>query len=162
MKKKIKMDIQCPSCEGTGIYSGMGESKNTAVICHSCKGTGKYHYVYEYEDFTERKIKRGIDRVYLSGYGYGIRTGIINFLNIGEIDMDKEGVSYSDFLSGKIPKHIKKLACPMLADQGACHNIKGFVDKCCELNDGWIGYIPDCKNRCNSNKCWKRFENETI
>ena len=155
------MMIACPYCGGTGIYSGMGESKNTAVICYQCKGTGKYHYTYQYEEFTERKIKQGIDRVYLNNYGYKIGTGIINFSKVGEIDMDKEGVSYDEFLSGATPKHITKLACPMLVDQGACHNIKGFTDKCNKLNGGWIGYIPDCKHRKNDDECWKRFEQST-
>jgi len=158
MKKKIDMFIQCPSCKGTGIYSGMGESENTGVICYQCNGTGKYHYTYQYEEFTERKIRKDIDRVYLSGYGYKIATGIINFSKVGEIDMDKEGVSYAEFLSGKMPEHIKKLACPMLAAQGACRDIKGFTDICNKLNGGWLSYIPDCKNRCNSDECWKRFE----
>lgn len=160
MKKKIEMDIMCPACDGTGVYSGMGEAINVAVICYKCEGTGKFHYVYEYEDFIERKIRKGIDRVYLKGYGYKIGTGKINFDKIGEIDMDEEGISYAEFLNGKMPTHIKKLACPMLADQGACHNIKGFVDKCEKLNGGWFSHIPSCKNRRNSDECWERFLNK--
>jgi hypothetical protein len=158
--KKIEMVIECPSCHGTGIYSGMGESEYTAVVCYKCDGTGKYNYVYRYEDFTGRKIDKGIKRVYLKGYGYKIGLGIINFSGIGKIDMDKEGVSYDEFLNGKMPEHIKKLVCPMLADQGACHDKKGFVDECNKLNGGWLSYIPDCKNKCNFDECWKRFENK--
>jgi hypothetical protein len=161
MKKKIEMDIVCPSCNGTGVYSGMGESKNTAVICYQCQGTGKYHYVYEYEEFTERKISAGIDRVYLKGYGYKIGTGKINFSKVGEIDMDKEGVSYEEFLSGKMPQHIKKLACPMLADQGACHKIKGFTDVCDKLNGGYLNHIPSCKHTTKSTECWDRFDKKS-
>ena len=156
--KRIEMDIQCPYCNGTGIYSGIGESNNVAVICNQCNGTGKYHYIYCYEEFTERKFSSGIERVYLKGYGYRIGTGKINFKDIGEIDMDKEGISYQEFLSGKMPTHIKKLACPMLADQAACHSIKGFTHICDELNHGWLNYIPKCKNKHNSEECWKRFE----
>jgi len=30
--REIRMLIECPDCKGTGVYSGMGESKNTAVV----------------------------------------------------------------------------------------------------------------------------------
>ena len=126
--KEIKMTIECPFCNGTGIYSGMAESKETAVICRKCNGTGAYKYQYSYNEFIGKKEKKGIKRVYLDGMGYKIGLGKINFDKVGEIDMDKEGVSYAEFLGGKSPEHIKKLGCPMIADQGACHKIKGFVD----------------------------------
>ena len=72
--------------------------------------------------------------------------------------MDKEGVSYQQFLDGKMPKHIKTLECPMLADQGACHEIKGFVDECQKLHGGWIGSITSCNHYRMKSECWERFE----
>ena len=37
----------CPSCDGTGIYTqGMAEGKGAAVVCSRCKGTGEYLRVY--------------------------------------------------------------------------------------------------------------------
>lgn len=156
--KKIEMTIECPHCGGTGIYAGMGEGDGTAVICYYCKGTGAYEYSYSYKDFTGRKERDGVKRVYLKGMGYKLGLGKINFTGGGEIDMDKEGVSYSEFLDGKKPTHIKKLGCPMLADQGACHDIKGFTDECERLHGGWVGYIANCKYRNNKDKCWERFE----
>lgn len=71
--------------------------------------------------------------------------------------MDKEGVSYDDFLNGKMPNHIKQLGCPMLADQGKCHEINGFTDRCNIINGGWLSYIPDCKCK-NKMECWELFE----
>lgn len=153
--KKIEMLIECPACEGTGVYSGIGESKDCAVVCYNCGGSGKYNYSYSYNEFTGRKTREGINRVYLNGYGYKIGTGKINFSGVGEIDMDKEGVSYEEFLDGKMPWHIKKLVCPMLADQGACHKIDGFVDRCNSFNDGWLGNIRECKNKDNKSECWE-------
>jgi len=44
--EKIEMDIECPSCNGTGLYCGMGEKEGVAVVCCKCQGSGKYHYVY--------------------------------------------------------------------------------------------------------------------
>jgi len=156
--REIRMLIECPDCKGTGVYSGMGESKNTAVVCNRCKGTGKYEYVYTYNEFTGRKKNDLIKRVYLKGYGYKIGLGKIDFKGIGEIDMDKEGVSYEDFLNDKMPKHIQRLGCPMLADQGACHSIEGFINRCNAFNGGWLSLITDCKNKHNSCECWELFE----
>jgi len=72
--------------------------------------------------------------------------------------MDKEGVSYEEFLEGKMPEHIEQLGCPMMADQGACHKIKGFVQKCQEIHGEYIGLLSKCKNQPNKAECWKRFK----
>jgi hypothetical protein len=158
-EKTIDLKIECPSCKGTGLYSGMGEGKGVAVICNNCKGTGKFNYKYTYKPFTGRKERKDVKRVYLSGLGYRIGLGKINFSNgIGEIDMDKEGVSYDEFINGKMPEHIKKLGCPMNADQGACHAKKGFVNTCNELGLSLGGLITNCKNQPNRLECWKRFK----
>ena len=159
--KRIELQVECPSCGGTGLYSGMAESEGVAVICHNCKGTGEYSYTYSYTPFTGRKEAKNIKRVFKKGTQYKIGLGVINYKGIGTINMDKEGVSYQEFCAGVMPKHIKQLGCPMLADQGACHSIKGFVETCNSLNGGWIGYIPECKHRKNQSACWERFEEET-
>ena len=157
--KKIELKVECPFCKGTGLYQGMGEGKGVAVVCYKCAGTGAFMYSYSYEAFTGRKTKEGVQRVYLSGMGYGLGLGKIKFTDIGEIDMDKEGISYDEFVDGKTPCHIKKLGCPMRADQGVCHDIKGFTGKCNELNGGWLSCITDCKSYRDKDKCWDRFNN---
>ena len=160
----IRMNIECPSCSGTGLYVGMGEGKGTAVICHKCNGTGAFIYSYSYTIFKSRKVITNVKRVYLSGTGYRLGLGKINFLNgVGEIDMDKEGVSYNEFLNGEKPKHIKKLTCPMYVEQAKCHSIKGFIDECERLNNGYIGNISSCKEYKQQNilYCWDRFERNT-
>ena len=154
----IEMVVECPWCKSTGLYSGIGESDNIGVVCYHCNGTGAYNYSYSYNKFVKRKIKDGIKRVYLKGTQHKLGLGKINFDGVGEIDMDKEGVSYQEFLDGKKPTHIKQLECPLLADQDACHEIEGFVDKCNEYNGGWINFIPKCKNQPNKHECWERFE----
>ncbi len=83
--------------------------------------------------------------------------GKIPFSGIGEIDMDKEGVSYQEFIDGKMPEHIQALSCPMRADQVACHKVDGFVDTCNDLNGGWVTMITDCKKQCDKSECWERF-----
>lgn len=157
MKKEINLKIECKSCGGTGIYVGMGERDGASVICHTCNGTGCQDYYFTYTEFKERKKTDKVKRVFLDGYGYVLCTHPITLDNGVFVDFSKEGVSYDEFVNGKMPKHIKQMACPMRADQSACHDIKGFVDKCNELNGGWIGYIPSCKCE-NKNECWDRFD----
>lgn len=155
---KIEMFIECSACGGSGVYSGIGEGEGVAIICHQCKGTGKYFYIYHYTEFTGRKIKEDIERVYKTGSRFKLGLGKVDFKDVGIIDMDKEGVSYKEFLSGYLPEHIKELECPMMADQGVCHDKEGFVEECNRLHGGWISYIPKCKNAANKLECWKRFE----
>lgn len=157
--KRIEMTIECPECQGTGIYVGMSESEGTGVVCNCCKGTGAYKYSYYYREFTGKRRKRDdVKRVYLHSMGYKIGLGKINFTGVGKIDMDKEGVSYQEFLDGEMPTHTKKLGCPMLADQYACHKIDGFVDKCGELGLSWGDFISQCKYQSHKDLCWERFE----
>ncbi len=155
--KVINIDIECQTCEGTGLYSGMGEAKGASVICTRCKGTGCQKYHFEYDPFTERKIREDVKRVFITGYGYVVGVKPITLDNGVFVDFSKEGVSYEEFLNGKLPKHIKQMGCPMSADQSACHSIKGFTDKCNDLNGGWVFYIPSCKCK-DKLKCWDRFE----
>jgi len=162
--EKIEMEIECPSCKGTGVYTGIGEHDGAAVVCYRCNGTGKYHYSYTYIPFTKRRKRKNIKRVYLSSYGYCIAPHEIDFDKIGKIDLSKEGVSYEEFIKGKKPKHIEQFGCPMLADQSACHDIKGFTDICHDKdhNDGWVSMITHCKYYPNKANCWVRFNKGVI
>jgi hypothetical protein len=157
MKKKIDLKIECKSCGGTGVYRGIAEGNGAAVVCNRCKGTGCENYHFEYKEFTGRKTIKDVERVFITGYGYVVGVKPITLCNGVFVDFSKEGVSYGDFLKGKMPKHIKQMGCPMLADQSACHDIKGFTEICNDINGGWLNYIPGCKCK-NKMKCWERFE----
>ena len=157
--KEINLDIECRSCNGTGVYQGMGEYDGAGIVCYQCKGTGCEKYYFKYNEFKERKINPKVNRVFLSGYGYCIGTKPITLSNGIFVDFSKEGVQYKEFLNGKMPKHIKQMGCPMMADQGACHSIEGFIKECKKLNGEYVEYIPNCK--CpNKEKCWDRFEKQ--
>ncbi len=155
----IKRNVECPACGGTGIYSGIAEGEGVGVVCYKCYGTGMFEYEYKYTPFTGRKHKSGIKRVYKSGSRFKLGLGKIDFDGAGVIDMDKEGISYDEFLIHKLPEYIKRLDCPMSANQGACHKVSGFVNCCNELNGGWINLISSCKMQPKKADCWKRFDN---
>jgi hypothetical protein len=55
------IEIQCPACQGRGLYSGFAEPKGTAVICLGCKGQG--WAAYTYEPFEGRRPARGIKEI---------------------------------------------------------------------------------------------------
>ena len=57
-----EIQIECPSCKGTGLYVGVCERDGCAVVCTQCKGKG--YTTYRYNDFTGRKIREGIKRVF--------------------------------------------------------------------------------------------------
>jgi hypothetical protein len=133
----------------------MGEGEGVGVVCSSCKGTG--HRAYAYEPFYGRKQAEGVKRVFLSGYGYQIGLGRIDFSGVGFVDMDREGVSYAEFVNGKMPTHIERMCCPLLADQGACHDKKGFVTGCHERGCQIGGSIHACKHQDRKRECWDRF-----
>lgn len=157
---KIKLDIECQSCRGTGVYVGIAEKDGAAVVCYTCKGTGCEKYSFTYEPFKGRKERKGVSRVYKNTYGFCIAPKVLT-LQIGgdvQIDFSKEGVSYQEFLKGKMPEHIKTFACPMMADQSACHNKKGFVDICHEKGMSYGGFISKCSYQHNKKECWERFK----
>lgn len=155
--KKIEMDIECSSCSGTGVYVGIGERGGAGVVCYHCKGTGKYHYSFSYNEFIGRKIRSDITRVYTSSYGYVIAPEKNININGKNVDLSKEGVAYSDFCKGEMPKHSTAFGCPMLADQAACHEIHGFVDRCNKEHGQYLSFIPQCN--CNDKTaCWTIFK----
>jgi hypothetical protein len=144
----------CKACKGTGLYQGMAEKDGAFVVCYNCKGTGCQ--IITYTPFVKRESQPKCKRVYKSSCGYVISDEDI--MVDGEVlPFSRYGCSYEEWLEGKEPTELTFLACPMLADQGACHKIKGFVDKCTELHGGWIGLLSKCKHQDRKSECWKRF-----
>ena len=47
------VDAECSDCKGTGLYHGMAEPKDTAVVCQRCAGSGCKKI--EYAPFSGRK-----------------------------------------------------------------------------------------------------------
>lgn len=64
---------ECTSCNGTGLYCGFAEPKETAVICLSCNGQGWKES--SFREFTGRKKRIGIKTISRSSGGF-IPTGV--------------------------------------------------------------------------------------
>lgn len=151
MKKIIEFEQQCDSCGGTGVYVGMAERDGSAVICRTCEGTGKYYFKYTYEEFTEKKIKTGIKRVYQNnpGIGIGEKEGTCKLEDFG-------GMSYEDWFAGKKFKkgmEMRKYTCPAWYYQSADYKKKPNWEECIG-----IGSFSACLSFKNKEKCWEKFD----
>lgn len=150
--KLVKIEIECPSCSGTGLYSGFAEGAGCAVICHQCSGTGKSSY--SYRPFTGRKLKKGILKVYRSGCGYGSSA-------TGEM-FDLAGCSYKQWQEGKRPAPAKRIYCPylwtgqdmQLERHKAYKMYKAFCGKVLRMT----GSISDCPLYNSKDQCWDEYE----
>lgn len=158
--QEITVKAVCGSCGGTGLYQGMCEKDGAFVVCTRCRGTGCATITYK--PFEGRKEQPKCNRVYRSSCGYVITDKDITNNNGEFLPFSTSGVSYEEWKNGKEPVEIRFLGCPMLVDQGACHNRSGFKEECNKLNGGWISLIAACKNQCNKSECWERFDKAKV
>jgi len=105
---EISLEIECKSCNGTGLYVGTAEREGSAVICTTCEGTGCQDYNFGYTLFIERKIRNDVRRVFKRSCGY-----VHSADDQKGIEFSKGGVLYADWIAGKVPKPIKSLYCPL-------------------------------------------------
>jgi len=69
----VTAKITCKSCDGTGLYQGLAERKNEAVVCIDCIGKG--WTLFQFEPFEYRKKKPGIETIKIS-QGKFIASGV--------------------------------------------------------------------------------------
>lgn len=162
-KYVIEFDQQCDACEGTGLYVGIGESENAAIVCYKCAGTGKVHKRIEYFPFLEKKppiIEP--KRVFLTNPGICIGEGPVEIDGIKRnIKLeDFGGMPYSDWKKGKaFPKghEMRKFTCPGWYYQSADFKKRPDWKECTA-----VGRFNNCEHFCNKDKCWARFDEENI
>lgn len=154
-KKVIKMDVQCPACNGTGLYAGITEKEGCAVVCHQCEGTGCFHYEYSYLPFEKRIGIDDINRVFKKSAGFvHAPDGIVDPDGTGPVDFSEGGCSYENWLKGDDPLPLKKLYCPkswtgQSWDSELCKKLTGAGD-----------LISRCEKRMNGTmgECWEEWE----
>lgn len=153
--KEIRIEEKCPHCKGTGVYSGMGESKNCGVICHKCKGSGCLLFIHKYEDFEKREVHPEIKHIYETNPGIKVGDGGgFSFEDFG-------GMPYSDWLKGESFKRgmeNRKFTCPAWWNQ-SCGSKK--PDWCYKDYNFCFGSFSSCPQFKNKESCWKRYDKES-
>jgi len=147
----IAFDEVCKSCGGTGLYVGMAERNDSAVVCHTCKGTGCHHFKYEYEEFSHRKDIRNIKRV------FRVNPGIC----IGEGDRyqltDFGGMPFKEWEAGLTfpdKSENRLFTCPAWWYQSDSSKEKPDWNEC-----GW-GAFSACEHFNSKDKCWEKWDKE--
>ena len=153
-KHVLKIDCACPSCGSTGVYVGMGEGNGAAVECRNCGGSGKQVREIAWEDFTEKKKRPGVKRV------YAVNTGIVigENRNSGISLEDFGGMSYEEWFKGNSWKpgmEDRKHSCPAWWYQAFNYKLKPEWRDCCGC-----GAFPECESFHAKDKCWSRWDKE--
>lgn len=150
MNTTLSIRVECKACKGTGLYSGMAEQGRTAVVCRDCKGTGAYTYTGT--EFTERKERDDIDKVFRT-------SGIC-------VDEDSVGgVAYEEWLQApesaeRIGNELREYTCPYHTYQHCAYKYPIPLWKSCNkcLSPGML--IKDCQHYSTKDICWAIFDTQ--
>lgn len=147
--EKFEVDVECPSCNGTGVYRGLAEGDGAGVVCSKCEGTGCYHFVYYYKPFTGRKVRDDVKRVYQTNPGIKIGEG-----NGYKLE-DFGGMPYENFLNDEeFPKGSEDRlhTCPAWWNQ-----IRGKEKPSwCTLGVGSM--FSTCEHFKKKENCWHLYD----
>lgn len=152
--KTIKVDAQCESCGGTGIYQGFAEHDGIGVVCRTCDGTGCQKIEVKYIPFESKKSTRKIKWVLLVNPGISVGTSGSKNLK----PQDFGGMPYDDWAAGNkfLPKsEMRNYSCPAWWYQCADYDLKPEWDECI-----CCGSFSACKNFHEKSKCWERWDKE--
>jgi hypothetical protein len=152
-------EVACDSCDGTGLYVGMAERSGAAVVCTNCNGTGKVEFKRTFKKFKNRKVRKGVERVYETAAGYCISAKDVTTKEGQTLHFSRFGADYKEWREGKTPAPIEELHCPYQ------HTCQGLQSK--DVNNLYktrcnkhlsFGLITDCKMRKDMATCWKIYK----
>jgi hypothetical protein len=154
MKKTFEVKEVCKSCNGTGLYKGMGERDGFGVVCYTCKGTGCHEFTHHYEEFKFKMVRSDIQQVIQANPGIALGVDEAQGLTLKSFG----GMSYKDWVNGRIfPKgsEMRAFVCPAWWYQTVNYEQKpGWKE--CTLG----GTFSGCSSFFQKGICWKRFDHE--
>ena len=151
MSHNIELEVNCPSCNGTGLYRGLAEHDNCAVICSRCKGSGMT--IVHYTKFTGRMLRTDIERVFSGAYGYGHSHKDVTIESGRTLHFSLYGCTYKKWLEGAKPLPMEELYCPYQYDN------QGIGDEPFEecKHTGWGSIISECPFFIQKHVCWGKW-----
>lgn len=145
----MRVERQCESCKGTGLYRGMAERDSFAVVCRTCGGSGKEIVEIKVTPFTGRKVLKGVSVVLECNPG----------ICVGGEDLRKfGGMLYRDWNEGKsfpIKSEMRNYVCPAWWYQNADYRKKPNWDSC-----NLVGSFSSCEHFQDKESCWIRWDKE--
>lgn len=136
----------CTECDGTGLYVGFAESEGTAVICKRCKGSGEVKRMFRYEEFTKRRMRSDVKRVYATNLGFTLNA-----------ERDTYGMPYADWHNGQsfpVASEDRQRTCPAWWYRSADCSRKPEWPECGN------GAFPGCQHFGSKAACWVRWDKE--
>lgn len=142
----------CQECGGSGLYVGMAERDGVAVVCAKCSGTGCYTFVHEYEEFSERRRRPGVERVFRCNPGIviGTNAGRLRLAEFGGMPADKweRGEPFPE------QSEDRAHTCPAWWYQTADYKKKPHWNEC------GFGTFSSCHYFPTKATCWARWDRE--
>ena len=128
----------------------MGERDGDAVVCSRCKGQGWQESVFT--EFTGRKEKSGVRRVFQTNPGIGIGEVKEKGITLASFG----GMPVADWIAGKpfTPgMENRTYTCPCWWAQCAGESKPKF-------KECGYGRFSDCKHFSNKAVCWSKWDKE--
>ena len=151
MSHNIELEVNCPSCNGTGLYHGLAERDDCAVVCSRCDGIGMT--IVHYTKFVGRVKREDIERVFPGAFGY-VHSHKDVTVETGEVlHFSKYGCTYAEWLKGAEPKPMEELYCPYMFDNQGSGN-EPFLE--CK-DRKWGEHISSCVHFKDMKECWERW-----
>jgi urease gamma subunit len=142
------VQIECKSCDGTGLYIGVAEHDGAAVVCYRCKGTGEDTITFA--RFIERRPPtKPVSRVHVAR-GYVLSPNHPDCAG---------GVAYQDWTPGMDVPADERLYCPMVyTNQEYC----AFRTEDGDARPGIGQRIADCEYWHVKAACWVRYHADGV
>lgn len=149
----IEPEAACPNCEATGLFVGMAERSGAAVVCNVCKGSGKVRLRFQWDDFSGRRRRSGVRRVYQCNPGICIGEGNGSRLeDFGGLPVEawERGEPFGPGTEDRVH------TCPAWFYQSADFRRRPDWKECD------LGMFSQCRHFKDKAACWRRFDAEGV
>ena len=147
--RSVAWTQECKSCQGTGLYVGLGERDGAAVVCKTCQGTGEQTMRFEYRAFEGRRLRKDVTQVYATGSGIVLSPQVT-----------PGGVPYEQWQQHPESvdargTELREQTCPAWWHQNHQRELQPDWDECKPVLS-----FPKCPLFPDKAGCWEQFDRE--